>query len=142
MSIDFLRPGDCKLLSTNHLVTSIPGINHDFQRLCFYLNLYLDVPRGFPDSIVDQSPPPYNFDGSFLHRIYDAFYIIKFGALPKGIIFQIVNHIEDPDLHLSYDKLSILIHGDVFAPGRLQEIVNFNLGKYDDLLHRFIIRNY
>jgi len=47
------------------------------------------------------------------------------------------NHILNPDLRLYYDKLSILIHGDVFAPGRLQEIINFNMGRYDYLLKRY-----
>jgi arabinofuranosyltransferase len=47
------------------------------------------------------------------------------------------NHIVNPDLRLYYDKLGILIHGDVFAPGRLQEIINFNLGRYDYLIKRY-----
>lgn len=43
------------------------------------------------------------------------------------------NLIEDPDLKLYYDKLSILIHGDLNAPGRLREIFRFNTGYYNAL---------
>lgn len=43
------------------------------------------------------------------------------------------NLIEDPDLKLYYDKLSILIHGDLNAPGRIGEIFRFNTGYYDSL---------
>jgi len=47
------------------------------------------------------------------------------------------NHIEDLDLHQYYDKLSILVHGDVFSPGRFKEILNFNLHRYDSLLENY-----
>ncbi len=43
------------------------------------------------------------------------------------------NLIEDPDLKLYYDKLSVLIHGDLNAPGRLREIFRFNTGYYASL---------
>ena len=43
------------------------------------------------------------------------------------------NLIEDPGLKLYYDKLSILIHGDLNAPGRIREIFRFNTGYYDSL---------
>lgn len=47
------------------------------------------------------------------------------------------NQIVDPDLRLYYEKLSILIHDNVFAPGRLQEILKFNMGHYDYLIARY-----
>jgi arabinofuranosyltransferase len=47
------------------------------------------------------------------------------------------NEIANPDLNLYYDKLMILIRGDLSIPGRLREIVNFNLGRYD-----YLIKNY
>ncbi len=47
------------------------------------------------------------------------------------------NHLVNPDLRLYYDKLSILIHGDIFAPDRFQEIINFNLGRYEYLIQRY-----
>ncbi len=48
-----------------------------------------------------------------------------------------INKITDPNLHLYYDKLSILIYDDLYTPGRLQEILNFNLGKYNYLLVKY-----
>jgi arabinofuranosyltransferase len=64
-------------------------------------------------------------------------------AMPLGYRETITNRftkneIGNPYLNLYYDKLSILIRGDLFAPGRLWEIINFNLGQYDDLLQRYI----
>ena len=47
------------------------------------------------------------------------------------------NLIEDPDLKLYYDKLSILIHGDLNAPGRIREIVRFNTGYYSLLPKKY-----
>jgi arabinofuranosyltransferase len=47
------------------------------------------------------------------------------------------NLIEDPNLRLYYEKLSILIRGDLYAPGRLQEIVRFNTGYYDGLVEEY-----
>lgn len=44
------------------------------------------------------------------------------------------NLIEHPDLRRYHDGLSILIRGDLFAPGRFQEIIRFNTGYYDALL--------
>jgi len=47
------------------------------------------------------------------------------------------NEIVNPDLHIYYDKLMTLIRGDLFARGRLGEIIKFNLGQYD-----YLIKNY
>jgi arabinofuranosyltransferase len=63
-------------------------------------------------------------------------------ALPAGYWETIQsgfsrNMIEDPDLHLYYEKLSILIHGDLFAPGRMEEIIRFNAGYYDPLINEY-----
>jgi arabinofuranosyltransferase len=48
------------------------------------------------------------------------------------------NLIEDPNLHLYYEKLSVLIHDDLFAKGRIQEIIRFNSGYYDPLVEKFL----
>src|SRR5437867_12721995 len=37
------------------------------------------------------------------------------------------NHIEEPNLRSYYDKISILVHGDLLARSRLETIVDFNL---------------
>ncbi len=50
-------------------------------------------------------------------------------------IDQDTNIIKDERIRAYYDKLCILIKKDVFSRGRFAEIINFNLGKYDDLIH-------
>jgi arabinofuranosyltransferase len=47
------------------------------------------------------------------------------------------NLIEDVDLNLYYEKLSVLIRGDLFARGRMQEIFRFNTGYYDPLIKKY-----
>ncbi len=44
------------------------------------------------------------------------------------------NRIHDEALAAYYDKLTPLIRGDLFAPGRLREIWRFNTGAYDHLI--------
>lgn len=48
------------------------------------------------------------------------------------------NHIIEPHLNLYYERLSLVIHGDLFAPGRLNEILLFNLGRYDELIDLYM----
>jgi hypothetical protein len=43
------------------------------------------------------------------------------------------NRIANPDLAAYYDKLSLIVRGDLFARERLVEIWRFNTGMYDDL---------
>ena len=60
--------------------------------------------------------------------------------IPRGYIETIrtgINHIEDPNLHAYYEKLNILIKGDVWNTNRFKEIWNFNLGKYNYLLENY-----
>lgn len=47
------------------------------------------------------------------------------------------NFIANPYLNLYYEKLTLLIHGDLLAPGRLVEIIRFNLGYYNDLIRGY-----
>ncbi|MBQ9461069.1 MAG: hypothetical protein IJU51_04015 [Clostridia bacterium] len=49
-----------------------------------------------------------------------------------------VNVIENEHLAEYYDKLKQVISGDLNAPGRMQLIIDFNLGKYDYLLEQYI----
>jgi arabinofuranosyltransferase len=48
------------------------------------------------------------------------------------------NLIAEPHLNLYYEKLSLIIRGDLLAPGRLREILYFNLGLYDDLVDKYL----
>ena len=47
------------------------------------------------------------------------------------------NLIQDSNLRLYFDKLSILTRADLNAPGRLLEIVRFNTGYYDVLMEKY-----
>lgn len=47
------------------------------------------------------------------------------------------NLIEDPSLSLYYEKLSILIRGDLFPTERIWEIIRFNSGYYDPLVKKY-----
>ena len=44
------------------------------------------------------------------------------------------NYLEDKHLAVYYDKLTKVTRGDLFDPGRLVEIWNFNAGKFADLI--------
>ena len=64
-------------------------------------------------------------------------------AMPLGYRETITNRfakneIVNPYLKLYYDKLMIVIRGNLFAPGRIREIINFNFGQYDDLIKRYL----
>jgi len=48
------------------------------------------------------------------------------------------NQIEDPALHQYYDRLKLIICGDLLSLERLKEIVNMNLGRYDYLMDDYI----
>jgi len=48
------------------------------------------------------------------------------------------NQIEDPNLALYYEKLSLVIHGDLFDSQRLIEIWRLNTGYYDYLISAYV----
>lgn len=48
------------------------------------------------------------------------------------------NELQSPALRQYYDKLLMLTQGDLMAPGRWQEILNFNLGRYDGLIQEYM----
>lgn len=63
-------------------------------------------------------------------------------TIPKGYLETIrsgfsANLIEDPNLRLYYAKLSIVTRGELFAEGRIQEIIRFNSGYYDPLVEKY-----
>ena len=65
-------------------------------------------------------------------------------ALPLGYIETLIsgkNQIADQNLATYYDKLHLIISGELFDPKRLREIVNMNLGKYDHLIAEYTRRN-
>jgi arabinofuranosyltransferase len=47
------------------------------------------------------------------------------------------NLIENPELALFYDRLSLVTRGKIFSLQRFREILNFNLGRYDHLIEPY-----
>jgi len=61
-------------------------------------------------------------------------------AIPAGYLETLEtrnNAIEDPALAEYYEKLSMITTGSIWEWDRLQEIWNFNTGKYDELLKTY-----
>lgn len=61
--------------------------------------------------------------------------------VPEGYVATLrtgQNLITDPDLALYYDKLSIILSGDMLSQERLFEIWQFNTGQYDYLMERYV----
>ena len=61
--------------------------------------------------------------------------------IPKGYkesLATMTNQIEDKFLHEYYDKLLLIVRGDLFCKERIKTIVEMNLGKYDYLLKQYI----
>ena len=50
------------------------------------------------------------------------------------------NQIEDPNLALYYDKMRIIVSGDLWTRERWQAIWQMNMGMYDDLLAKYAAR--
>lgn len=64
--------------------------------------------------------------------------------IPPGYLETLAsgkNQIADQSLALYYDKLSLIVRGELFDPKRLREIVNMNLGKYNYLIVEYTQRN-
>ena len=64
-------------------------------------------------------------------------------SLPLGYLDSLEtgeNMIEDPDLHIYYDKLSYVISGSLWEKGRIIEIWKLNTGQYDYLIDKYVQR--
>ncbi len=60
--------------------------------------------------------------------------------IPGGYVETLIsgeNKIKDSDLRKYYDKLSLVIKGNLFDAQRLKEIININFGKYDYLIDEY-----
>jgi len=65
-------------------------------------------------------------------------------AIPSGYVETLAsgnNQIADQSLAIYYDKLHLIVSGELFDAKRLTEIVNMNLGKYDYLIAEYTRRN-
>ncbi|MFH1699360.1 MAG: hypothetical protein ABIE07_02135 [Candidatus Zixiibacteriota bacterium] len=61
-------------------------------------------------------------------------------AMPPGYLTTLEtgkNVIADSNLAKYYDKLQLIVSGDIFDFERLKEIINFNLGEYDELIEAY-----
>jgi arabinofuranosyltransferase len=61
-------------------------------------------------------------------------------TIPDGYIETLEsgrNQILNPDLAAYYDRLALVVKGDIFAPGRLAEILRLNTGYYNDLIQKY-----
>ncbi|MCW8965639.1 MAG: hypothetical protein OQK82_02990 [Candidatus Pacearchaeota archaeon] len=68
----------------------------------------------------------------------------RIGHFPRAIPFNYKQTLEsgmmkltDPDLARFYNKISLLVRGDLFSFKRLYEIWNMNLGKYNYLIDKY-----
>jgi len=63
-------------------------------------------------------------------------------TLPQGYVQSFVdgfnNEIENQALRMYYDKLAVITRGDLFTVERLKLIRDFNLGRYDYLMTRYL----
>ncbi len=65
--------------------------------------------------------------------------------VPQGYVESLEtgrNLLADPDLARYYDKLKLIITGEIFNPKRLKAILEMHLGKYDPWIERYIQRAY
>ncbi len=61
-------------------------------------------------------------------------------TIPDGYIETLEtgkNQILNPDLAAYYDRLALVVKGDIFAPGRFAEILRLNTGYYNDLIQKY-----
>jgi arabinofuranosyltransferase len=62
---------------------------------------------------------------------------------PRGYLETLAsgrNEIHDPDLARFYDRLSLVVRGEVFRRERLRAILDFQLGRYDPFVHAWVER--
>lgn len=79
---------------------------------------------------------------SHLHAEYEPLWRIGHmeRAIPAGYeesLAKGTNLIEDPSLHEYYDKLLLIMTGELFDRERIQTIIDLNTGKYDHLLEEY-----
>lgn len=115
------------VLRDNARATAVAGI---VGHVCFACGPGVHVvdPLALGDALLARLPALWNPTWRIGHfeRLIPEGYVetIKTGA----------NVIEDPNLASYYDKLSLIIRGDLFDVNRFREIIKMDLGKYDGLI--------
>lgn len=83
---------------------------------------------GLSDALLARLPARYRLDWRIGH-------FVRF--VPRGYEATLLsgeNRIRDPRLHLYYDHLREVIRGPLLDRSRLSRILDFNLGRYDELV--------
>lgn len=109
------------------------GIIENAAGILVYYNpdLYLNDTYALGDPFLSKLPAEYqdNWRVGHLRR-----------EVPEGYQESIRNNenlIEDEDLHEYYDKIRLLTRSELFSEGRINTIIDMNLGKY-----RYLTENY
>jgi len=67
-----------------------------------------------------------------------------FRVLPAGYLETVIsreNRLADPSLAQYFDRLHVVVSGPLFGPGRVLEIIRFNVGAYDSLIEEYNYRS-
>lgn len=141
-SFDMRMNSDIKKVQKLYLTDeTTQGICTDVNKvmLCGYTayklsqidNYYLTDNIALPDPLL-----------SHLHADYQKYWRVGHmtRTIPAGYeetLAKGVNLIEDPSLHEYYDKLLLIMKGDLFDHERIQTIIDLNSGKYDHLIEEY-----
>ena len=98
---------------------------------CRDFDMFLTDAIALPDPLLARL----NVDASQLWRIGHAQRSIPVGYLES--LSSGENRIVNPSLHQYYDKLLLIMTGDLFSEDRLSTILDFNRGRYERLLTEY-----
>ena len=109
------------------------GIIDNAAGILVYYNpdLYLNDTYALGDPFLSKLPAEYNENWRVGHLKRDV---------PHGYrasIWYDENRVKDDDLHEFYDKIRLITRGDLLAEGRIQTIIDMNLGKYQYLIDNY-----
>ncbi len=109
------------------------GIIDNAAGILVYYNpdLYLNDTYALGDPFLSKLPAEYkeNWRVGHLKREVPHGY--------RASIWYDENRVKDDDLHEFYDKIRLITRGDLFAEGRIQTIIDMNLGKYQYLIDNY-----
>ena len=109
------------------------GIIDNAAGILVYYNpdLYLNDTYALGDPFLSKLPAEYNENWRVGHLKREV---------PHGYrasIWYDENRVKDDDLHEFYDKIRLITRGDLLAEGRIQTIIDMNLGKYQYLIDNY-----
>ena len=109
------------------------GIIDNAAGILVYYNpdLYLNDTYALGDPFLSKLPAEYNENWRVGHLKREV---------PHGYrasIWYDENRVKDDDLNEFYDKIRLITRGDLLAEGRIQTIIDMNLGKYQYLIDNY-----